>query len=321
MRGYASRRSSSDASGCSIAVASGWEAAAAEPAPRRATRTQQATTAIRACLQIVNVSSGEKARGNPGRPASLEDSVRPLPRFRRNQTRPLHALRTTIRQVPLGPGRCSRRLLARVRPGQLHTDEPKLDRGGRALEPRARVRRGLLAGRTDPRPCARLRLAARAPLPSGPASQRSGRQAPRRPSTSSTGSSSFSPSSRSRSSPRREEARAAGSPGSRSGSPRSASSRSSAGSSRTPSSAPAELAQSFPTASKRLSFPVDYWNGLATLVAFAIPCSPVLRGRGARSRARTGRRAAAGSRSRPSTSRRHEAAGSPRGSRSSSSWR
>ena len=36
--------------------------------------------------------------------------------------------------------------------------------------------------------------------------------------------------------------------------------------------APAELAQSFPTASKRLSFPVDYWNGLATLVAFAIPC-------------------------------------------------
>ena len=33
-----------------------------------------------------------------------------------------------------------------------------------------------------------------------------------------------------------------------------------------------ELAQSFPTASKRLSFPVDYWNGLATLVAFAIPC-------------------------------------------------
>src|SRR6185503_8708186 len=161
MRGYASRRSSSDASGCSIAVASGWEAAAAEPAPRRATRTQQATTAIRACLQIVNVSSGEKARGNPGRPASLEDSVRPLPRFRRNQTRPLHALRTTIRQVPLGPGRCSRRLLARVRPGQLRTDEPKLDRGGRAVDDRARVRRGLLAGRPGSRPCDRLRLAAR----------------------------------------------------------------------------------------------------------------------------------------------------------------
>jgi hypothetical protein len=34
----------------------------------------------------------------------------------------------------------------------------------------------------------------------------------------------------------------------------------------------AQLAQSFPTASKRLSFPVDYWNGLATLVAFAVPC-------------------------------------------------
>ena len=33
-----------------------------------------------------------------------------------------------------------------------------------------------------------------------------------------------------------------------------------------------QLAQVFPTASKRLSFPVDYWNGLATLVAFAIPC-------------------------------------------------
>jgi len=32
-----------------------------------------------------------------------------------------------------------------------------------------------------------------------------------------------------------------------------------------------QLAQAFPTASKRLSFPVDYWNGLATLVAFAIP--------------------------------------------------
>jgi hypothetical protein len=34
----------------------------------------------------------------------------------------------------------------------------------------------------------------------------------------------------------------------------------------------AQLAQAFPTASKRLSFPVDYWNGLATLVAFAVPC-------------------------------------------------
>jgi O-antigen ligase len=33
-----------------------------------------------------------------------------------------------------------------------------------------------------------------------------------------------------------------------------------------------QLAQVFPTAGKRLSFPVDYWNGLATLVAFAIPC-------------------------------------------------
>jgi len=33
----------------------------------------------------------------------------------------------------------------------------------------------------------------------------------------------------------------------------------------------AQLAQAFPTASKRLSFPVDYWNGLATLVAFAFP--------------------------------------------------
>ena len=33
----------------------------------------------------------------------------------------------------------------------------------------------------------------------------------------------------------------------------------------------AQLAQAFPTARKRLSFPVDYWNGLATLVALAIP--------------------------------------------------
>jgi hypothetical protein len=32
-----------------------------------------------------------------------------------------------------------------------------------------------------------------------------------------------------------------------------------------------QLAQAFPTARKRLSFPVDYWNGLATLVAFAVP--------------------------------------------------
>jgi hypothetical protein len=32
-----------------------------------------------------------------------------------------------------------------------------------------------------------------------------------------------------------------------------------------------QLAEVFPTASKRLSFPVDYWNGLATLVAFALP--------------------------------------------------
>ncbi len=32
-----------------------------------------------------------------------------------------------------------------------------------------------------------------------------------------------------------------------------------------------QLAEVFPTASKRLSFPVDYWNGLATLVAFAFP--------------------------------------------------
>ena len=32
-----------------------------------------------------------------------------------------------------------------------------------------------------------------------------------------------------------------------------------------------QLAEIFPTARKRLSFPVDYWNGLATIVAFAIP--------------------------------------------------
>lgn len=32
-----------------------------------------------------------------------------------------------------------------------------------------------------------------------------------------------------------------------------------------------ELAEAFPSARKRLSFPVDYWNGLATLVALAIP--------------------------------------------------
>ena len=33
-----------------------------------------------------------------------------------------------------------------------------------------------------------------------------------------------------------------------------------------------DLAQAFPSARKRLSFPVAYWNGLATLVALAIPC-------------------------------------------------
>ena len=81
----------------------------AEPAPTRAKRTQQTTTAIRVCLQILNVSSGEEGQGIPlvcsGRLASLEDSASPIPRFRRNQTRPLHALRTTIRRVPLGPGR------------------------------------------------------------------------------------------------------------------------------------------------------------------------------------------------------------------------
>jgi len=33
----------------------------------------------------------------------------------------------------------------------------------------------------------------------------------------------------------------------------------------------ANLAQIFPTANKRLSFPVDYWNALATLVAFTLP--------------------------------------------------
>jgi O-Antigen ligase/Tetratricopeptide repeat len=32
-----------------------------------------------------------------------------------------------------------------------------------------------------------------------------------------------------------------------------------------------DLAEAFPSARKRLSFPVDYWNGLATIVAFAIP--------------------------------------------------
>ena len=32
-----------------------------------------------------------------------------------------------------------------------------------------------------------------------------------------------------------------------------------------------QLADAFPTARKRLSFPVDYWNGLATIVAFAVP--------------------------------------------------
>ena len=35
--------------------------------------------------------------------------------------------------------------------------------------------------------------------------------------------------------------------------------------------APRELAQIFPSAERRLSYPVDYWNGLATLVAFALP--------------------------------------------------
>ena len=32
-----------------------------------------------------------------------------------------------------------------------------------------------------------------------------------------------------------------------------------------------QLAEIFPTARKRLSFPIDYWNGLATIVAFAVP--------------------------------------------------
>jgi tetratricopeptide (TPR) repeat protein len=35
--------------------------------------------------------------------------------------------------------------------------------------------------------------------------------------------------------------------------------------------APRELAQIFPAAERRLSYPVDYWNGLATLVAFSLP--------------------------------------------------
>ena len=34
---------------------------------------------------------------------------------------------------------------------------------------------------------------------------------------------------------------------------------------------PRELAQIFPAAERRLSYPVGYWNGLATLVAFALP--------------------------------------------------
>src|SRR6185503_352620 len=271
MRGYASRRSSSDASGCSIAVASGWEAAAAEPAPRRPMRTQQATIAIRACLQIVNVSSGEKAKGNPGRPASLEDSVRPLPRFRRNQTRHLHALRTTIRQLPLGPCPCSRRLLARVRPGQLHTDEPELDRGGRVVDDRPRVRRGLLAGRPGPGPA----------LVSGSLLGAFALW---------TGLSALWAASAEKAFNEFDRvflflaifALAVVA------SPRGSARRWLAGlalgltavgvialvSRLFPHSfeAPAELAQSFPTASKRLSFPVDYWNALATLVAFAIPC-------------------------------------------------
>jgi O-antigen ligase len=36
-------------------------------------------------------------------------------------------------------------------------------------------------------------------------------------------------------------------------------------------SAPRELAQIFPASERRLSYPVDYWNGLATLVALALP--------------------------------------------------
>jgi len=36
-------------------------------------------------------------------------------------------------------------------------------------------------------------------------------------------------------------------------------------------STPAQLAQIFPTAEKRLSYPVNYWNGLATLVGFSLP--------------------------------------------------
>ena len=39
--------------------------------------------------------------------------------------------------------------------------------------------------------------------------------------------------------------------------------------------APQQLAQIFPTANKRLSYPVDYWNGLATLAA-ASACRMVI---------------------------------------------
>jgi hypothetical protein len=56
MREYAPRRSVAEASGCSIAVPSGWLAAEAEAeTPARAKRTQQTPTAIRVCLQILNV--------------------------------------------------------------------------------------------------------------------------------------------------------------------------------------------------------------------------------------------------------------------------
>src|SRR6188474_668639 len=92
MRGYAPRRSLSDASGCSIAVSSGWVAAEAEPAPTRAKRAQQRATAIRVCLQIRNVSSGEERPRDPAGLlrrgfASLEDPADQVSRFPRTQTR------------------------------------------------------------------------------------------------------------------------------------------------------------------------------------------------------------------------------------------
>src|SRR6185312_1283745 len=170
IRLYAPRRSVSDASGCSIAVSRGWVAAEAEPAPTRAKRAQQRATAIRVCLQIRNVSSGEERPRDPAGLlrrgfASLEDPADQVSRFPRTQTRRLHALRTTFRRVSLGPRAGSRGFLACLRRGYVWPYEPELGRRCRPVGDRPRFGGAVLAGEQDSALGARLRLAARSLRP------------------------------------------------------------------------------------------------------------------------------------------------------------